>query len=111
LEFLAALLTGHLRKGNAGNFADIANLCMMLYQRGADPDILTPSSEPATDQPSVKESARVLLEAWNKHGEGLEGELVPYSLDGEGMVPNLDGGWVKLEDVTAALRSLAQGDE
>jgi hypothetical protein len=68
-------------------------------------------TQPATEQPSVQEAARVLIAEREDHGEGLEGELAPYSLDDEGMVPDLDGDWVKLEAVTAALRSLAQGDE
>ncbi|SDX04365.1 hypothetical protein SAMN05444064_110184 [Pseudomonas syringae] len=34
---LAELLVGHIPKGNAGNFEDIANFAMMLHQRGADP--------------------------------------------------------------------------
>lgn len=41
VEFLAELLLGHVSKGNAGNFEDIANLAMMLYMRGADPAILS----------------------------------------------------------------------
>ena len=49
VEFLANLLIGHVRKGNAGNFEDIANLAMMLHQRGADPAVLEQAAqEPAT---------------------------------------------------------------
>ncbi len=40
VEFLARLLKDHMQKVNSGNFEDIANLCMMLHQRGADPAIL-----------------------------------------------------------------------
>ena len=40
VEFLADLLVGHVGKGNPGNFEDIANLAMMLHQRGADPSVL-----------------------------------------------------------------------
>ncbi len=40
VEFLADLLVGHVGKGNPGNFEDIANLAMMLHQRGADPAVL-----------------------------------------------------------------------
>lgn len=40
VEFLADLLAGHVGKGNQGNFEDIANLAMMLHQRGADPAVL-----------------------------------------------------------------------
>ena len=36
-EFLADLLVDHLEKRNAGNLQDIANLVMMLDQRGAAP--------------------------------------------------------------------------
>ncbi|WP_241149976.1 hypothetical protein [Pseudomonas viridiflava] len=38
---LAELMVGHIPKGNAGNFEDIANFAMMLHQRGADPKVLT----------------------------------------------------------------------
>lgn len=40
VEFLADLLVGHVGKGNPGNFEDIANIAMMLHQRGADPTVL-----------------------------------------------------------------------
>jgi|TARA_R110000851_G_scaffold24942_2_gene72042 hypothetical protein len=39
-EFLADLLVSHLGKGNAGNLEDVANLAMMLHQRGEDPFVL-----------------------------------------------------------------------
>lgn len=34
-ETLARLFMGHVQKSNAGNYADLANFCMMLYSRGA----------------------------------------------------------------------------
>jgi hypothetical protein len=37
---LAAMLIGHLPKGNPGNFLDLAILAMMLHERGADPALL-----------------------------------------------------------------------
>lgn len=40
VEYLAQLLIGHIGKDNAGNFEDVANLAMMLHQRGADPYVL-----------------------------------------------------------------------
>jgi hypothetical protein len=40
VELLADLLVGHIGKGNPVNFEDIANLAMMLHQRGADPAVL-----------------------------------------------------------------------
>ena len=40
VEHLAELLVSHVGKGNHGNFEDIANLAMMLHQRGADPSVL-----------------------------------------------------------------------
>lgn len=40
VDFLAELLVGHVGKGNHGNFEDIANLAMMLHQRGSDPAVL-----------------------------------------------------------------------
>jgi len=38
--YLAQLLVDHIGKDNAGNFEDVANLAMMLHQRGADPSVL-----------------------------------------------------------------------
>lgn len=40
-EFLATELIAHLDKGNEGTFEDIANFCMMLHQRKADPGVFT----------------------------------------------------------------------
>ncbi|WP_019025346.1 MULTISPECIES: hypothetical protein [unclassified Thioalkalivibrio] len=40
-EMLARMLFEHLGKGNPGNFQDIANLAMMLHQRGESPELLT----------------------------------------------------------------------
>ena len=41
VDHLAELLVSHVGKGNHGNFEDIANLAMMLHQRGADPSVLS----------------------------------------------------------------------
>ncbi|EIS3740047.1 MULTISPECIES: hypothetical protein [Aeromonas] len=49
VEHLAALLIGHISKGNPGNFEDIANLAMMLHQREADPAILAGKLPERTD--------------------------------------------------------------
>ncbi len=238
-DFLAAELITHLSKGNTGTFEDVANFCMMLHQRGADPSVLSlmpeagwrddvlrcekcqsaatklcqmtthecdpmpicedcaaehdsiaaeindhemrefggeygmvtyhylplpPAPATAPDHPRldffrgfeacreqaaqmveqcnregpyeaigaaqkirdiptpphksgyvtyaetapdpVKAAAGVLLREWDEHGEGLQGQLVTHSLVDEGLVPDLDGAWVKLDDVTAALRAL-----
>lgn len=61
IEFLASLLMGHIGKGNPGNFEDIANLCMMLHQRGADPSVLL-EPMPQPEQPSVAEAAQIILD-------------------------------------------------
>lgn len=42
-ELLADMLVGHVGKSNAGNLADIANLAMMLHQRGDDPAVVATS--------------------------------------------------------------------
>ncbi|MBK0415247.1 hypothetical protein JD974_12605 [Chromobacterium haemolyticum] len=49
VEFLAQLFVGHIGKDNAGNFEDVANLAMMLHQRGADPSVL---AEAAREKPA-----------------------------------------------------------
>lgn len=43
---LAKMLVEHLSKGNAGTFEDIATFCMMLHQRGADPQVLKEAMTP-----------------------------------------------------------------
>lgn len=48
VEFLAQLLVGHIGKDNAGNFEDVANLAMMLHQRGADPYVLAEGNPSGT---------------------------------------------------------------
>lgn len=40
-EFLAEQLVAHLDKGNVGTFEDLANFCMFLHQRKADPGVFT----------------------------------------------------------------------
>ncbi|MAG64635.1 MAG: hypothetical protein CMK74_01995 [Pseudomonadales bacterium] len=55
IEYLAQLLREHLAKGNAGTFEDVANFCMMLHQRGADPAVL---AAPAQDVAGLVEAAR-----------------------------------------------------
>lgn len=54
VEYLAQLLHAHLRKRNAGTFEDVANFCMMLHQRGADPAAL--SAAPAPDVAGLVEA-------------------------------------------------------
>lgn len=61
-EYLAKLLIEHLAKGNEGNFEDIANLCMMLHQRGAHPRVLADAL--TADKPETVDS--VLLDALRK---------------------------------------------
>lgn len=56
VEFLAQLLVGHLAKTNAGNFEDVANLAMMLHQRGADPSVL---AEATREKPAPEPVAHV----------------------------------------------------
>lgn len=40
VESLVDMLVEHLQKPNAGNWIDIANFCMMLHLRGANPRLL-----------------------------------------------------------------------
>ncbi|UGA37759.1 hypothetical protein JOS77_28060 [Chromobacterium haemolyticum] len=52
VEYLAQLLVDHIGKDNAGNFEDVANLAMMLHQRGADPSVLAEAArEKPADEP------------------------------------------------------------
>lgn len=69
VEFLAKLLIGHVRKGNSGNFEDIANLAMMLHQRGAYPAVLERAApEPAT----VAVDARAMAELLEQAAEDIQ---------------------------------------
>ncbi|SDJ60545.1 hypothetical protein [Pseudomonas indica] len=55
VETLAGMLVRHLRKGNEGTFEDVANFCMMLHQRGVDPQVLAGAARPAeTEQQACK---------------------------------------------------------
>ncbi|WP_235088078.1 hypothetical protein [Chromobacterium sp. Beijing] len=70
VESLAQLLVGHLEKGNAGNFEDIANLCMMLHQRGADPAVLAaPQPAQVEQQTPATPTQEAGLAAEAKGGE------------------------------------------
>lgn len=60
---LAAMLVGHLPKGNAGNFLDLAILAMMLHARGADPAIL---------RTAIAEG-RTALELWRPISQAMKG--------------------------------------
>ena len=62
-EYLARLLIEHLAKGNDGNFEDVANLCMMLHQRGAHPRVLADALSALTTGKPEQEGA-----ALNKEG-------------------------------------------
>ncbi|WP_374936533.1 hypothetical protein [Klebsiella pneumoniae] len=60
-ELLAKLLVGHLLKGNAGTFEDVANFAMMLHQRGADPQVLVDAAKGERFTPAEREAvARAL---------------------------------------------------
>jgi hypothetical protein len=44
-SFLADQFIGHIYKGNAGTFEDLAIFCMMLHQRGEDPKVLVEAAQ------------------------------------------------------------------
>ena len=44
-EHLADLFHNHLQKYNEGNFIDLANFCMFLHVRGANPNVLSLAKE------------------------------------------------------------------
>lgn len=60
---LAGMLLSHVGKKNAGTFEDIANFCMMLHQRGADPSILAPAPSDAFSD-GMRRAAEILRPAW-----------------------------------------------
>ncbi|AND74940.1 hypothetical protein pf16_17 [Pseudomonas phage pf16] len=49
-QILADQFIGHLSKGNAGNFEDLATFAMMLYTRGEDPKLLADAFNVAVEQ-------------------------------------------------------------
>lgn len=110
VECLADLLVGHVGKGNQGNFEDIANLAMMLHQRGADPAVLA--------------HAATLTTCTRCEGHGIIGGVTgqtPESMDfWEAGCPDCDGrGKAKVKgrtitegqefELTAVLQSIANG--
>ncbi|MGU5533949.1 hypothetical protein [Aeromonas caviae] len=110
VEFLADLLVGHVGKGNQGNFEDIANLAMMLHQRGADPAVLA--------------HAATLTTCTRCEGHGIIGGVTgqtPESMDfWEADCPDCDGrGKAKVKgrtltegqefELAAVLQSIANG--
>lgn len=69
-----------------------------------------------TDQLSAPaHAAKVLLREWEERGEGPLGELNCYTPDAyhsyATMEPDVDGEWVKFDDVKTALRSIAEQDQ
>lgn len=64
---------------------------------------------------TIQEAARVLLDEWEIHGEVLLCELSCYSPDAyhssASMDPDIDGEWVKFDDVVESLRAIAEGGE
>ncbi|MFA7819354.1 hypothetical protein [Aeromonas dhakensis] len=97
VEFLADLLVNHVGKGNPGNFEDIANLAMMLHQRGADPAVLA--------------HAATLTTCTRCEGHGMIGGVTgqtPESMDfWEAECPDCDGrGKVKVKG-----RTITEGQE
>lgn len=69
---IARMLIEHLPKGNAGNFEDIANLSMMLHQRGADPAVLAKAA-------AQKPDPAVVVRVVHRDGEVLDPEVLATS--------------------------------
>ncbi|ENC6660104.1 zinc finger-like domain-containing protein [Aeromonas hydrophila] len=97
VEFLADLLVNHVGKGNPGNFEDIANLAMMLHQRGAESAVLA--------------HAATLTTCTRCQGHGMIGGVTgqtPESMDfWEAGCPDCDGrGKVKVKG-----RTITEGQE
>lgn len=66
---LARLLTQNMTKGNAGTFVDVANFCMFLHQRGADPVTLASAAFYA---PATNYQRNTLLAAMQEVREALQ---------------------------------------
>jgi len=74
-SYLVELLYEHLPKGNDGTFEDIANFCMMLHQRGANPQELAEGVALLQRPVTVAEAARVLLDTFTS--EDCETDFKP----------------------------------
>ncbi|BBQ26478.1 hypothetical protein [Aeromonas sp. WP2-W18-CRE-05] len=81
VEHLAELLIGHIGKGNPGNFEDIANLAMMLHQRGADPAVLA-GKLPKPALPRLSNEEHAALASFKQCCEDGQG----YDVDKEMMI-------------------------
>ncbi|WP_249685381.1 hypothetical protein [Pseudomonas syringae] len=64
---LAELMVEHIRKGNYGNFEDIANFAMMPHQRGADPMELRLAFNNAKLGPELMARVEQALEGITRH--------------------------------------------
>jgi hypothetical protein len=71
---LAQLMTQCMTKGNAGTFEDIANYCMFLHQRGADPITLASA---AFYTPTTNFQRNTLLAAMKEVREALQHAVKP----------------------------------
>ena len=71
---LAALMTQHMTKGNPGTFEDVANYCMFLHQRGADPITLASA---AFYTPTTNFQRNTLLAAMKEVREALQHAVKP----------------------------------
>ncbi|RMS67347.1 hypothetical protein SAMN05444503_103402 [Pseudomonas sp. BS3767] len=90
---LAELMVEHIRKGNAGNFEDIANFAMMLHQRGADPMELMLAFNKAKLGPHLMTRVEQALEGITRQvtieSADLHGEPVAWD------VRTTNGSWCK----------------
>ncbi len=71
---LAQLMTQCMTKGNAGTFEDVANYCMFLHQRGADPITLASA---AFYTPTTNFQRNTLLAAMKEVREALQHAVKP----------------------------------
>jgi hypothetical protein len=71
---LAQLMTQCMTKGNAGTFEDVANYCMFLHQRGADPITLASA---AFYTPTTNFQRNTLLAALKEVREALQHAVKP----------------------------------
>ncbi|OSR76159.1 hypothetical protein BV326_00456 [Pseudomonas syringae pv. actinidiae] len=90
---LAELLVGHIPKGSAGKFEDIANLAMMLHQRGADPMELTLAFNKAKLGPDLMARVEKALEGITRQVaiESADLHSEPVAWD----VRTINGSWCK----------------
>lgn len=114
VEFLAKLLVGHIGKGNAGTFEDVANFAMMLHQRGADPQVLAreaaAQSAPAGEREAFEAAVATIDPSEVERLDGIREGWEAYASWQRTQAAGAPEGWrSSLEDAALMLEAHSPG--